>query len=419
MKQSEKKSRLTPRQKDLLWHGVKSLICLSQLYFLTSSVQLTVASIAASVVEEYASVPFLGLLFAAQFAVFMALWIYYDRNDDRAFDRFCEPEEPPKLLRDPAYRLGIGLTVVGCGGIFLVSLYPLARTLLPLLPPAPALLIAFVVGSGVALLASVLRLRRLNYVWGIQKTLRRPTDKRLSIKKRIFYAVIFYISLAFGAVGLAVLIPMLLSLVIALLILALKPVIFIGFVLVALLIVNLLRRVLDRRKFFKRLERLRDKGELSFTVHGHPYLSLFFRRVHFSMTVVDMPHRDSRDQTVRTYQVAVAHCNRRRMVVVLCENNIFQFMYAFNIRVLGHVSTLGMAGKLLSIPIVSFFISHEFEFPKNETEGKRILLVDPAPFNLCMRGFREGELIVLDNASEQYGYTVYGKNSFVSMLERM
>jgi hypothetical protein len=35
-----------------------------------------------------------------------------------------------------------------------------------------------------------------------------------------------------------------------------------------------------------------------------------------------------------------------------------------------------------------------------------------------MYGLREGELITLDNDSEVFGYTVYGKNSFVNILER-
>ena len=33
-------------------------------------------------------------------------------------------------------------------------------------------------------------------------------------------------------------------------------------------------------------------------------------------------------------------------------------------------------------------------------------------------GNRANELIPQDNASKPYGYTVYGKNSFVNMLER-
>ncbi len=419
MNRKQKKSRLTPLQKNLLWHGIKALLCLVQLYILSSAAWTTIVAIAESRIENPLSWPFCLLLFAAQVAVFVILWAYYDNNDDRSFDQFCVFEETPNLLRDPAYLLGLGITTVGAGGIFFISLFPLFRLLFPAMHPALSIPLSLLVGIAVAGGISVLRLRRLNYVWSVQKTLRRPNEKRMSPVKRILFAVIFFFSLAFGAVALSLFVPLVLALIITLVLLALKPVIAVLCLLVILLIVCLLRRINDRRKFFKRLHRLRDKGELSFTVHGHPYLSLFFRRVHFSLTVTDVPHPDSRVQTPTTYQVAVANCNRRRLTVVLCENNVFQFMYTFQLRVVGSVGTLAVtSGRILNIPLASFFISHSFEFPPNATEGKRILLVDPAPHYLCMRGFREGELITLDNASELFGYTVYGKNSFLNMLGR-
>ena len=46
-------------------------------------------------------------------------------------------------------------------------------------------------------------------------------------------------------------------------------------VLIGLDILRYVRRIFERRKFLRRLEKLRDKGELSFEIHGHPYRSLF------------------------------------------------------------------------------------------------------------------------------------------------
>jgi hypothetical protein len=122
--------------------------------------------------------------------------------------------------------------------------------------------------------------------------------------------------------------------------------------------------------------------------------------------------------------VAFANCHRRRLTVILCENQIYQFMYSINIRFMrtmrGGLGMMGMAGvhgvRTFSLPTASWFISHSFDFP--EGEGERILLVDPAPHILCLRGTRNGEYFPLDNASQLFDYTVYGKNSFVNMLER-
>lgn len=410
-------ARLSLRAKDNLWHSIKALLCLVQLYALTAPSFGTITAIAKYLMDDVNTPRYYLMLFAVQVGVSIALWVYYDRNDDRSFDRFCEAEEPPRLLREEAYRLGLAITVAGSACVFSISLFPVLLLTFSGIHPVAAMLIALAVGGLVAAVSSVLRLHRLNYVWGVQKTLRQSTDKRLSPVKRILYAAIFFISLVIAAAALAGLLPVVISLVLVLVYLARVPTVIVLCLLAVLGVMRFFRHVGDRRKFLARLESLRRAGELTYTVHGRPYLSLFFRRVPFGLTVVDNPHPESRSRTPVTYRIAIANCNRRRMTVVLCEDNVFQFMYGFNLRVLGHVSTLapGSTG-VMSIPVVSFFVSHTFEFP--EGEGKRILLVDPAPHRLCMRGFKRDELIALDNASELYGYTVYGKNSFLNVLER-
>ncbi len=418
MSKSEKPSRLSPRAKDILWHGGKSLLCAAQFLAASTVARESVTTMMSGSLEDPVyHVHYWLILLTAQLILFCMLWHYYDENDDRSFDRFCEPDEPPRLLRDPAYIVGLLLTAAGGGGSFVISLQPILHRLLPRLPAALTVLLCAVMGMLVAGGLSVLRLRRRNEVWRVQKNLRRPTDKRLSVTKRVVYAVIFFVAVLLLSVLLTSLVPYLIYFFVSMLLISTGILIAVICAVLALMAFLALRRITDRRKFFGRLERLRDRGELSFTIHGSPYLSLFIRRLEFGLTITDEPHPDSRVKTPTTYQVAVANCNRRRMTVVLCENNIFQFMHSFKLRVVGNARTLTLgANRFLDIPLGAFFTSHDFEFPAGE--GKRILLVDPAPVNLCMRGFKEGQLIALDNASELFGYTVYGKNAFVSLLER-
>ncbi len=277
--------------------------------------------------------------------------------------------------------------------------------------------------------ATLLRIHSLSGTWAVQKNLRstqaEPSSTVKHVFKRILYAVIYYVALYLLVYsGLSVFIPAFGSIVVAMFVLLKIPLlVFVGF-LALLEVVRFLRHVLDRRKFLRRLTKLRDKGELSFEIHGHPYLSLLGYRNGFGLTITDVPHPDGKKKTETTYRVAVANCHRRRLTVILCESEVYQFMYSVNIRVMrsmrGGMGMMGMGGvntnRSFSLPAASWFISHGFAFP--EGEGERILLVDPVPYVLCLRGGNGGELYPLDNASRVFGYTVYGKNSFVNMLER-
>jgi hypothetical protein len=168
---------------------------------------------------------------------------------------------------------------------------------------------------------------------------------------------------------------------------------------------------------------MKERGELSYEIHGSPYLSVLSERIFFGLTITDMPHPDSRGGRRKnrevTYKVAFANCRYRRGLVILCPNNIYRFVYSLQFRTIAQQNWGGLSvasSQIVSMPVASFHTNHSFDFP--EGEGKRILIVDPAPRMLCMYGLREGELITLDNDSEIFGYTVYGKNSFVNILER-
>ncbi len=409
-----KRLTVNPRTKDILWHGGKTLLCLVQFFCLTLGTFEGIAAMASQEVEDVATVPYLSLFAIAQLVLFIALWKYYDNEDDRAFDRFCEAEETPVLLRDPAYLVGLVLTAIGGTLILSLSFAPLLRAIFPALNDVPAAAIALLLAALVAGGGSVLRLRRLGEVWSIQKTLRRPTDKRIKPVKRVLWAIIYFVALAFATQAVPALLMAFGSLILTFILLLEEFVFLLLGIIVALWAFFFFRQVAARRKFLGRLKSLRDKGMLSFEVHGHPYLSLLFRRVEYSLTIVDEPHPESRVKAPTTYQVAVANCNHRRMMVVLCPDNVFQIVLSLKIRAIGSIG-LGRSD-IMTIPLASIFLSHRFHFP--EGEGKRILLVDPAPANLTMRGFRKGEYLPLDNASEQFGYIVYGKNSFLNVLER-
>ncbi len=232
--------------------------------------------------------------------------------------------------------------------------------------------------------------------------------------KRILWAGILFLALVIAAETVPTLVVVFGSFFRALLLVVPTAMAILAVVLIGLELFYLIRQFCDRRKFLRRLEHLRDRGELSFEIHGHPYLSLLSHRVEYGLTITDTPHPESRVKVATTYCIAVANCNHRRMMVVLCPDNIFQFVYSFKIRAIGSIG-FGR-GDIMTIPLASVFRSFMFSFP--DGDGKRILLVDPAPANLVIRGFRAGEFLPQDNASEVFGYTVYGKNAFLSFLER-
>ncbi len=242
---------------------------------------------------------------------------------------------------------------------------------------------------------TVWRILRLQYVWGVQKTLRKETDQKPKWWRRILSSVLFFIGVTFFAV-LAGDIPAFIAPTAAALC-TFKPILRIALVLVVLLILALIgRRMWERARFLRALRRLRDRGEISYTVHGHPYLAILSHRINFALTVVDEPSPHNPSKSAVTYQVAVAECNRRRESVLLCENHVYQFRISLNRFV--------------------WYRNHSFEFP--DDPGRRILIVDPVPGKLRVRGGRGEVGGLLDNGSKVFDYEVYGRNAFLHLLER-
>ena len=419
--------------KNILWHSFKALACLLQLCLLHRIAERAVQDLLFELLElpsiGYALIPFL-----VDVALYIALWWYYDHIDDFSFNRFCEAEtaNTPRLLRDSGFVWGHILSVLGATPLLTMALRaPLAYTSLT---EGACTAIALTASLGFTTTASLLRILHLGHIWSEQKFLRSPKEKKHGLIGRILYALIYFGALAaLIYCGIAVFFPIFGTLLRALVKLLWIPfLVLLGF-LAALEIIRYIRRILERRRFLRRLESLRDRGEISFTLYGHPYLSLFGCFFPFGILLSHRPKYDPKGKTDIVYRIAIANCHRRRLTVVLCEHQIFQFMYTINIRIMravrGGLGMMGTGGRrvanTLSLPGFSWFVSHSFSFPdppstepSKEVE-KRILLVDPAPYVLCLRGTRRGEFIPLDNASEVFGYTVYGKNSFLNWLERI
>lgn len=417
------------KAKDIAWHSGKALLCGLQLLVLcfvsSRSIGQFMDFLRNDLIIRKGSVAEALLFFLLPITaviLFVTFWRYYDHIDDRSFNRFRKAykneEKAPNLLREPAYRAGLIATVLCAAPVISLAL------LLALRATGMGIFLCFVVSIPVSLSLvvglSLLRIRRRADLWFSQRNLPVDTDKARIVPRILYAVVLFGAVAALILLGFTILLPFFGSLIIGIIRLLWKAILIISAVLILwLFIYHALRRMVDRRKFLKQLAKMRDRGELSFAVHGHPYLSAFWGRVPFGLTITDAPHPEGKRKGDITYQVAFANCRFRRGMVILCDNNVFRFVHSIQFRTIAQQNWGGLSvasSRIVSMPVASFYSSHSFDFP--EGEGKRILLVDPAPRVLCMHGFREGELITLDNASEVFGYTVYGKKSFLNLLER-
>ena len=419
------KARIT----DVIWHSIKALLCSLQLLVLHAVTMTSIGNLMnflyVDLVVRKGSTADTLLSFIHPLMVvilFAVWWHYYDNIDDRSFRRFRdtykEEGEAPNLLRDPAYLAGLAVTVACATPVITFSLVPSLRNtgLENTLCYAAGVSASLLLTAGI----SLFRIRRRSKLWYKQRNMPEDTEKT-RLGSRIFYAVLLLVSVLLAIpLSFTILIPFLGSLILGIIRLLWKPILFIGGILFLwLFVIRSIRRIADRRRFLKRLDQLQERGELSYEIHGSPYLSVFWERIVFGITITDLPHQSNKRKTPVTYQVAIANCKYRRGMVILCDDNVFRFVISFNFRTIAQHNWGGLSvasSSIVSMPLVSFCTNHSFDFP--EGEGKRILLMDPAPRVLCMYGFREGELITLDNGSEIFGYTVYGKNSFVNLLER-
>ena len=413
--------------KDVLWHGGKALLCSFQLWFIgaagstVASMDYFIAWLVSVLMLPKSLAPILALLHPLLgVTLFIALWRYYDSIDDRSFNQFCarcrEGASAP-LLRDLGFQAGIAVTVLTATPVLAIIF---RRVLMGLrLGASPATAVSIALSATAVIGLSLLRIRSLEETWQVQKDLPNQSHK---LSKRILNAIVFFVALALLLNSGVLLAVYWLGFFFSVLQLMFQnnavPVLLV--IILPFLVIRTLRAILKRRKFMKRLAKLQTQGELTYTVDGHPYLSVLFPKLaRFGLNIIDAPHADAKRKEYRAYTVAVITTRHRKGTVILCDHNVYRFMYALNLRGIGgfRVGANLLAGaQIVAVPAGAWYTNHAFDFP--EGDGEKILLVDPAPRVLAIHGQRADELIPQDNASKLYGYTVYGKNSFLNMLER-
>ncbi len=410
-------SKKCPRcRNDYIRQVAKALWCIAQLYILTSISRRSVEKLRLSMIED-PSAEFALMQLGAALIFFLSLWRYYDTIDDGGFAAFCTATPTPRLLKNPPHLIALALTVVGATPVLASPLVAAIGYRFPHMPVSVGVGIgvmgAFLAVTGI----SLLRLHGLTYEWSVQKSLRESTDKAHKTWVRVAYALVFFLSLGLATVlFIEFFAPSVVSIALAILKLALIPLLVLLGAGGVWWVIHSIRRVKDRRRYLARLDAMQARGELTYTVHGDPIRSLFSSRRDFGLTITDEPHPDAKVPASRTYTVAFANCGHKHMAIVLCQNNVFRFVYTAKIRAFNGFSVMNTQNRILTIPLLTLFINRSFEFP--EGDGERILLMDPAPACLCTPGRRADELVALDNASEVFGYTVYGKEAFLKMLER-
>ena len=268
------------RIKDILWHGCKALLCAAQLWVFHLVTMKSVGNLMSFLYTELVvregdlAEPFLALIHPVTLILlFFFLWRYYDNVDDRSFNQFCETykdkSEAPFLLKEIPYAVGFAVTILGATPVISASLIPALKFTGmrhgECTAVATAAALVLVVGL------SVLRLHRRSAVWIVQKDLRTGNEKT-RWGRRIFYAVIFFVSIyALIFLGFSTLVPTLGSLILGILRLLWKPILIIGGILFLwLFVIRSVRRMIDRRKFMKKLDKMRERGELSYEIHGSP-----------------------------------------------------------------------------------------------------------------------------------------------------
>lgn len=410
--------KLSPRQKDILWHLGKSALCLTHLGVAVAAATMIPTSDNASSFESDGLV-FLITAVTVLFCggLFVAIYRYYDGIDDRSFNRLCAEDKPLPFLHDPAYLVELMLAIV-IGTAILGSGFQriLDWGIATLIRPLTRLCLSYGVALLFTTLVSVLRIRRLYDVWLAQKELRPRFDKHYGLVRRVVYAIIFFAATVLLSVVMFVFCVWAYSLMRALLLVFTSGVILAGIGFAAFHIIRRLRRIMERRRFLRRLAELQKSRALTYKIHGRPYASLFSRRVFFGLTIVNKPHPEAKIQKDTAYCVAVADCRYRRMGVVLADGQVFRILHSIKLRQFFAMPALGAKG-MYSIPVATWYSNYTFAFPKGD--GERVLLIDPAPHGLFIHGNRPDELIGLDNGSTVFGYTVYGKHSFLNVMERI
>lgn len=346
--------------------------------------------------------------------LFVCLWLYYDSIDDKGFADFCQDRNDRPLWDIPAHSAGLTVTVLTTAPILCFSLYGLLsemglhRVASSILAATGA--VGFTVGGRFLLLA------RLRTLWTAQRDLVTGKEKQRSALSRVLYAIVFFLSLCLAVwfilamcghqiVKYAELIPHI-------------PLWLVGITLLLLLADGLTRFIvalLARRRFLSRLAQLAERGAVTYTVEGHPYLSLLSSRLYAGVTVVHRTNVSNlRHETV--YRVGLIRGERRKSILILCRGQVYRFLHKLPGQ--GLVFQSGSRGRIIHKPMYAWFESKAFDLPEGEGEG--VLLVEPFPAVIAEQIADEEECFwELGIGSRSFGYTLHSPNSFLHLLERM
>ena len=353
-----------------------------------------------------------GLRVAIDVILLVSLWLYYDSINDRGFEDFCQRENVRPLWAIPPHSTELTVTILTATPILCFPSYDLfirggtPRIVAALLAPIAALIIT--AGGRILILA------HLRSTWAAQKELRTGKEKVHTTVSRILYAAVFFLSLGLAVwVSIGLFAPQIIK--IAVLIPQL-PLWLMGTILGLFLAeetIHFTVLALARRRFLSRLHQLSNRGRITYSPEGHPYLSILLPFLYVGLTVVHHTKVSNLEkQTV--YRVGIINSKRRKNVLILCQNQVYRLMHKLPGQ--GLIFRPRAHGRAFYKPLYVWFEDHAFDFP--EGEGERILLVDPFPSVAAVQEGTEDWFLELDNGSHTFGYTVYGLNAFLHVLER-
>lgn len=435
------------------WQPVKAVICFLQLYVCQT---LTMRGMNV-IIGEWKPIH-VAILALNALVCMMVLYHFYDEIDDWAFmalkkekdalngkkassidpdladlealygdavpSSYSEDDvQPTHLMKKPAWMAAYLAGTVAFG-------YLMGQYLAPLLsmtgmPAALCVILGCLLGG---LLFAGLRLWRvcaLNKTWRIQIDLVKSGQKKYaSPVKRVLQCVFMAVALGMvcfygsGVYAVLLVITALFKIIANFVREFPAAAVLIAVVLVTLLLFGKLRLLTRWGKFMKKLKKAKKKGEIDYTVEGSIYLSALFPKLYAGLVVTDKERYKGEPVT---YRVGICNVSSRREAVILCDGYRAQIRHSINLRLGGRAlaiaasaeNTDGRTGHALA----QWHTTVGLEFP--EGEGERILLVDPAPTKLYLREGQTERVQELDNGSRVYDYTVYTKNAFFNILDRM
>lgn len=351
-------------------------------------------------------------------AAMIALWAFMDGIDDHGFIALCHEDEPRRhFLRRKEWLISLAVSAGGCGALVGLSVVYVLTNLKLTHPWVTPLCL-----SGGVLLAFGLRTLMMHLLfrrWKAQAQFYSERVKYPALRTRIIQTVVFGVSLILASLlGLSNILGGIYTLTFGALMLIKEFLWPIAVLIALLLIVHIIRLLVSRKKFLKRLKKMQAKGEIRYDYMGHPYLSVFFRRVYFGLIITDYTDGTGTDKKPKVYRAVMVGTGKRRTVIA-CEHDTYQFKHEIRLRMALRAAAMS-GGQGTSIVLHTWYTTHGVAYPgDDDAEAEKIMIFDPVPYGIfARRDHKADDLVPLDNGSKIYGYTIWAKNSFANFLER-